>query len=165
MLERTLALGLLWIVFLLPASGCSICQSAFNRTENQSDVPGKASDICPLLVGQTLPEITLRTPNGEAFDLNAAMVEKHTLLIFYRGGWCPYCSRHLSELQGLESTFIEMGVQIMAISPDRPEKLNQAIEKQGLRYRLLSDSHMNAAKAIGIAFRVDDETVQMYKTD
>ena len=51
------------------------------------------------------------------------------------------------------------------MSPDRPEKLKGPAEKHKLKYRLLSDSEMIAAKALGIAFRVDDATVNKYKTD
>ena len=50
-------------------------------------VPTSAEDICPILVGTTIPKLTLTTVNGSPFDLNAAIIEKPTVLIFYRGGW------------------------------------------------------------------------------
>lgn len=55
-----------------------------------------------------------------------------------------------------------MGYQIIAISPDRPEKLRESIQKQQLQYTVVSDSRMDAAKAMGLAFRVSKETLDRY---
>lgn len=43
--------------------------------------------ICPILVGSPLPVITLQTLDGKSFDLNRAVAEKPTVLIYFRGGW------------------------------------------------------------------------------
>ena len=52
-----------------------------------NQVPTAAGKIRPLLVGATVPELSLLTRNGDPFDLNAALAEKPTILIFYRGNW------------------------------------------------------------------------------
>ncbi len=49
-------------------------------------IPDQAEDICPILVGQSLPKIILRNPDKTLSDLNAASEEKATILIFFRGG-------------------------------------------------------------------------------
>jgi peroxiredoxin len=64
----------------------------------------------------------------------------------------------LGRLQKIEPQLIDLGYQIIAISPDTPERMNKYVKKKEYKYRLLSDSKMNAAKAFGIAFRVDDKT-------
>ena len=46
-----------------------------------------ANEICPLNVGSTVPSISLRTAKSKAFDLNAALGKKPSVVIFYRGGW------------------------------------------------------------------------------
>jgi cytochrome oxidase Cu insertion factor (SCO1/SenC/PrrC family) len=43
--------------------------------------------ISPLIIGSTVPELTLRTSDGDRYDLGAAMEGKPTVLVFYRGGW------------------------------------------------------------------------------
>ena len=63
----------------------------------------------------------------------------------------------------MEPALAELGFRIVAISPDRPEKLVQSKRKHDLGYLLLSDSRMEAARAYGIAFRLTDETVEQYK--
>jgi peroxiredoxin len=148
---------------LILASGCACSQPSLDRADYGGKVPDKAEDVCPVLIGQSLPKLVLRTSDNVPFDLNAATAETPTVLIFFRGGWCPYCNLHLGQLQSIESELVQIGFQIIAVSPDRPEKLKGPAEKHGLKYRLLSDSEMIAAKALGIAFRVDDATVNKYK--
>lgn len=43
--------------------------------------------ICPALIGSQLPPIALQGLDGQAFDLNRAIAEKPTVLIYFRGGW------------------------------------------------------------------------------
>ncbi len=45
------------------------------------------TEVCPLLVGSQLPDITLQDLEGNSFDLNRAIAEKPTILIYFRGGW------------------------------------------------------------------------------
>ncbi|MCB1214380.1 MAG: redoxin domain-containing protein, partial [Deltaproteobacteria bacterium] len=51
----------------------------------------------------------------------------------------------------------------LAISPDKPEKIaaSKKANKQG--YELYSDSGADAMKAFGVAFKLDEETVKLYK--
>lgn len=128
------------------------------------ETPELAENIRPLLVGAKVPPLILLTPDNEAFDLNAAIAQKPTVLIYYRGSWCPYCNLHLSELKEAEVELLGLGYQIIAISPDRGENLKTTLEKHKMNYQLLSDSKMEAAKAFGIAFEVDGEILQKYKS-
>lgn len=117
----------------------------------------------PLAVGTSVPAALVQTVDGTELDLAAACADKPTLLIFYRGSWCPYCNRHLAALQEIEPQLLEMGYQILAVSPDQAEGLRAATAKNHLNYRLLSDRGMKAAAAFGVAFRVDAKTVEKYR--
>ena len=57
-----------------------------------------------------------------------------------------------------------MGFQIIALSTDHPGRLGPAIEKQKLEYLLLSDNKMDAARTFGVAYKVDDQTFERYKS-
>ena len=139
----------------------AVCTS--NTSVSAGGVPDSAESIQPLLIGSKLPSMALTTPDGKRYDVSEATKTKPTVLVFYRGGWCPYCNTHLGQLQAAESGLIELGYQVLAISPDRPEKLAESADRHKLGYQLLSDSDMSAARSLGIAFRVDDETVKLYK--
>ena len=126
-------------------------------------VAATAADIRPLVIGSPLPEVELRNIAGEKTSLGKLLENGPLVLAFYRGGWCPYCNRQLAGLQQVEGTLKSLGYRILAISPDKPEKLKESVGKNELTYTLLSDSGMAAAKAFGIAFQVDDETLLKLK--
>ena len=117
----------------------------------------------PLKVGDSIPDVKLRTEDEKEVSLRKLVSEKPTVLIFYRGGWCPFCNRHLQSLVGIQDDLNKAGAQLVAISMDQPSKLKATHDREKLHYRLLSDSDAAAATAFGIAFKVDDKTVEKYK--
>lgn len=126
------------------------------------------AETTPLAVGETIPKGTCVTVANEAFDLLAAAKKQPIAIIYYRGGWCPYCTRHLSQLQQLDPKLRALGYEIIAISPDTPEHVQKVFDEGALTYTLLSDSSMETAKAFGIAFEVDKpmlEKLESYNID
>ena len=119
--------------------------------------------VQPLLIGSSVPDVIVRSVDGQDVRLREAVAGKPTALIFYRGGWCPYCNMQLSGLRLIQQNLATLGYQVLAISADRPEALRETLAKQPLGYTLLSDSKLAASKAFGIAFRLDDATVQKYR--
>ena len=128
-----------------------------------SQIASSAAEVCPLKVGMSIPETLLKDINGEEINLGTLLAEKPTVLIFYRGSWCPYCNMHLAQLQEAEEKIIEMGFQIIAISPDLPINLKEAADKNDLNYTLLSDSKLQFTQAMGLAFKMKESKVKIYK--
>lgn len=116
----------------------------------------KAQDISPLLIGETVPDAQLKSTNSSDQSILDILSKKPTVILFYRGGWCPYCNSHLSEIQEAESDILALGYQIIAISPDSPEKLQSTDDKNDLNYQLFSDANGTLTKAMGIAFQVEE---------
>jgi peroxiredoxin len=146
----------------------SLSYTVRGETSATTEIPESAQTVSPLLIGSLVPEVILKTSNGEAFDLRQHSTEKPSVLVFYRGGWCPFCNRHLAGLGKIESKLRDLGYQILAISPDRPAKLAESLDKTNISYTLLSDHRMQAAQAFGIAFQLDKPTLKMlanYKID
>jgi peroxiredoxin len=117
----------------------------------------------PLVIGDTIPNVTVTSIKGKEISLRRLISKKPSIVIFYRGGWCPYCNTHLAKIQQIEPDLIHLGYQIIAISADRISELDKTIEKQHLKYSLYSDSTMNAAKAFGLAYTVDSITLNKMK--
>lgn len=126
-------------------------------------VPTSPKEVRPLLIGAAVPDAVLRSVDGKTMTLKAALGGKPTVLVFYRGGWCPYCNTHLNELKDVQKDLAALGYQTLAVTPDRPEELRKTVAKHALPYTLLSDSKMEAARAFGVAFRVDEDTVKKYE--
>ncbi len=126
--------------------------------------PDDPAHVKPLKVGDRAPTFTVRTAKGDNYAFDANKRTKPALLIFYRGGWCPYCNTHLASLRKAEPELVAMGYEVLFMSTDRPELLYSSLKELGINYTLLSDSKMQAAEAFGVAFRMDDATVARYKT-
>lgn len=126
-------------------------------------VPKKAEDAKPIAVGAKIPEALVLTLDGKETTTAKIAAMKPTVFIFYRGGWCPFCNRHLSELRKAEAGLKEMGYQLVAVTPDLPSEIKKTMGKDELNYSIFSDSSAAAMKAFGVAFEVDAGTVGMYK--
>jgi len=117
-----------------------------------------ADQITPLVKGSQVPLVELTTLEGSKIKLSEILGNEPAVVIFYRGGWCPYCNLHLGELQKIEAELKKLGVKIIAVSPDSSKNLKDGVKDKKLSYQLYSDNSMDASKAFGIAFRVDDQT-------
>jgi len=128
----------------------------------QGAIPVGAESVTPLKVGERAPTAIVKTLDGADFDLGRAFAAKPTVLIFYRGGWCPFCNRQLAGIQDSEPKFIALGYQILAVSTDKPADLKATLDKHQLTYTLLSDRTMTAAAAFRVAFRLTDQDEKKY---
>lgn len=50
-------------------------------------VPPSPTAVCPILPGSPMPAAILRTGDEEIFNLNSAVSQQPSVLVFYRGGW------------------------------------------------------------------------------
>jgi len=117
-----------------------------------------------LKVGDSIPDVTLRTVDNQKVKLRTLVAEKPSVLIFFRGGWCPFCNAQLGSLVGIERELNKEGVQLIAIGMDQPSKLRETMQHDKVDYTLLSDSDASAVKAFGIAYKVDDGTLARMKS-
>jgi peroxiredoxin len=125
-------------------------------------VAPSSEKIAPLPIGDTIPSVDLKTPAGEKVNLLELLKEKPAVIVFFRGGWCPYCNAHLAELASIQEDLDKLGVQLIALSPDKPSKLAEKQSETPLPYTLLSDSDHKAMTAFGVAFTLDEETHEKY---
>ena len=118
--------------------------------------PGVAENpetVKPLDVGAQAPDGPVRDLDGHARQLRSYF-DRPAVMIFYRGGWCPYCNDQMETLMALEPKLEALGYRILALSPDKPERMRESLEKHKLSYTLLSDSRLDLARAFGLAYRV-----------
>jgi peroxiredoxin len=141
--------------------------SSLSLQHGHADVPiaATAEDAQPLQAGQGAPRFTVRTVDNKAFDFDPQNLERPVVLITFRGGWCPFCNMHLSELKDVVPDIRAMGADVLFLSGDRPELLYSSLGREtqeaidGLQYTILSDADAQAAIALGIAFRVSQATI------
>ncbi len=143
---RSIATGIFAAVLLIAAGG-----------------PVAAAEPVFAKAGDSLPEVSVRSLDGKELTIRSVVAKKPSVLIFYRGGWCPFCNRHLSAVAEIQDDLQAAGYQLIAISPDQPALLKKTIAKGKLGYTLLSDSPMALAKGLGITFRLPDPKFETYK--
>ncbi|WP_320816115.1 peroxiredoxin-like family protein [Flavobacterium sp.] len=126
-----------------------------------AQIADKAENVSPLLIGEKIPNVILHDANGKEVKTKD-ILDKKTVLVVYRGGWCPYCNSQLADMQEIEKDIIALGYQVIAISPDAPSFLKQTLDKKELKYKLYSDSEGVFAQAIGIAFEKEKPKLDKY---
>lgn len=130
--------------------------------EADAEFAPSAKDVRPLLEGMSIPNTVLKTTKNEPASLRAIVMQKPTVLIFYRGGWCPYCNKQLAEIKTIETDLENLGYQIVAISPQSYEELKAQELKTNLAVQLFIDPQLETIEQFGIGFTVDAETVKKY---
>lgn len=152
-----------FFVLLIASLVVSVCRQGV--AADNFTLPSRAEDISPLQAGDRAPAFTVRTVEDEPYHFDPDKLERPTILISFRGGWCPYCNMHLAELRHIIPELKENGFDVLFLSNDRPELLYESLKKEtqeaidGLDYVILSDADINAARAFGTAFTVADRLV------
>ena len=127
-----------------------------------ADLRASGIESAALGLGSVLPALSLPDANGKPVDLRALNASGPLVIVFYRGGWCPYCNLELREWQRLLPQLRALGATLVAISPQTPDNSLSTSEKNELAFSVLSDSRLAAAQAFGIAFTLNAELVALY---
>jgi peroxiredoxin len=115
------------------------------------------SDPKGLQVGDAAPEIELVNHAGERFLLSTELKKGPVVLVFYRGNWCPYCSRYLAELSDALPDIRQAGAELVGVSPESEEQLSISHEElTGGMITLLFDADDEIMKSYDVAYVVAD---------
>ena len=86
-------------------------------------------DITPILIGISVLQASPVDQRGNSIQLSDLIEGRFSVLIFCRGGLCPYCNAKLGEIASVQGKLQKPGHQIFAKSPDGPELLKRHIKK------------------------------------
>ena len=136
----------------------------------------------PLTIGAAIPEATVIDAKGQKTSLKALMGGKPSVLVFFRGTWCPLCTLAMAHVAQAQPELEKMGYQIIAISSEAPEELakfapvtdatwtrpdakpgetkrqifeRERLPEKALTYPVVTDPSGRLAEAMGIAFHKD----------
>ena len=85
-----------------------------------------------LVPGDAFPALTLDLTGGETLDL--PLLGGYTVVLFYRGGWCPYCNAQLRAFQRAGDKLAELGARVVALSIDDEATTRATIDRHGLTF-------------------------------
>lgn len=124
-----------------------------------AQVAESAEGISPLLISEKIPDMTVRNAKNESVNILDILKTKPTVLVIYRGGWCPYCNVQLSALGESEEEILKSGYQIVAISPESYLNIAPTIENDTINYQVFSDENANLIQKMGLAFKPNLKTM------
>lgn len=114
-------------------------------------------------VGDQAPNFSLTNATGQAINLSDYLAKGPVVLTWYRGDWCPYCNLTLQRLQEDLPNFQTAGANLLALTPELPDKSLSTSEKHQLQFEVLSDIGNQVAKTYGIVFKLTPEVAEMYQ--
>ena len=130
----------------------------FSRNSQRLHAGGVPSGV--VKAGDTLESFTLRNAVGKPVRLEDLVATGPAVIVFYRGGWCPYCNLALRTYQReLLPQLAAWHATLAAISPQTPDQSLSTVEKAALDFEVLSDPGSRLARRIGIAFEQGEEVL------
>lgn len=148
--------SLIFAVCFLPA----LSTAAFAQ---ELPIAAEPTATKPLEKGKKVPDVQLKDLDGKDVSLASLHQEKPLVIVFFRGGWCPICTKHTQQLIKVYPELKEKGFEMIGVSPDSVESTKANVDKSSIPFSLYSDSELNATSGFGLAFKVDDATVTKYK--
>jgi peroxiredoxin len=136
-------------------------------TKELTQTPAERLGVLPeglgIPVGGTLPAVQLTDIDGKPASL-VALADKHKrlLVIFYRGGWCPYCNSQVRQLAKEFPKLQARGVTPVLISVDKPDEAAKTSAAWQIPFPVLSDSDLVAHKAFRVLNPLNDEQLQQF---
>ena len=119
-------------------------------------------DALGLAVGVKAPDFQAMDADSITFKLAAALENGPVVMIFYRGEWCPICSKHLASVQDSLKLITDRGATVVAVSPQKPEYLNKMADKTGATFRLLYDDGYSISDAFDVTFTPEGRKLFSY---
>ncbi|MEP6614019.1 MAG: peroxiredoxin-like family protein [Mucilaginibacter sp.] len=110
-----------------------------------------------LKTGAEAPQFTAADNTGQSLNLKTLLKQhKSVVLFFYRGQWCPYCNKHIQQLQDSLQLLTAKGAYVIGVTPETGENINKTVEKTHASFSIIEDKGYKIMKAYDVNYRVDD---------
>ena len=116
-----------------------------------------------LKVGATAPAFKAKDSQGREVELKSLLKKGPVVLYFYRGQWCPYCNKQLSQLQDSLQLLTAKGAQVVVVSPETQDNIDKTVSKTKASFTIVHDQGFAIMKAYRTAFTVDEPTATKYQ--
>lgn len=126
----------------------------FNATP--ADALGKLPPEIGIPLGQPAPNVALHDAIGRVVQLGDLIKKGPILIVFYRGGWCPYCNFQIHEFAQAYPEYLKRGVTLVAISVDKEDEAAKTEAAYTIPFPVLSDPELLAHSAFRVVHRADE---------
>jgi peroxiredoxin len=115
--------------------------------------------------GDKAPDFAGYDQNGKHVQSKKILESGPMVLFFYRGKWCPVCSRYLNDYQDSLNILTGMGVNVVAVTPESIENVEQTVKFHNLLFTVVYDCQEQIMKDYNVMFNVTQvyqDSVQKY---
>lgn len=112
--------------------------------------------------GDMAPDFSLPDQHGTEVRLADRLAHGPVVLVFFRGGWCPFCTLTLRAWQDALSGLHDAGGDLLAVSPQPCSGCSQTAERDLLAFTVLSDHGCEVADSYRIAFDMPESVRPFY---
>lgn len=118
----------------------------------------------PLKVGQTAPQFSAKDNTGKLINLKQALKEHQSVvLFFYRGQWCPFCNKHIKDLQDSLQMLTGKGAYVVGVSPETMAGVEKTVAKTKASFSIISDRDYSIMKAYQVNYVMEPGLADKYK--
>lgn len=82
--------------------------------------------------GAPFPHLTIEAVGGGTVSLPGDLAGSFSVVLLYRGSWCPYCNAQLMAFSRAHDTLAELGVKVVALSADDEATASAFVQKHAL---------------------------------
>ncbi len=126
---------------------------------------GTRPDGIGLAPGAKMPAFTLANHEGATVTSEQLLKDgKRLLVVFYRGGWCPYCNLQIRQLTDAYSQFDANGVLPVLISADKVDASATVQRGYSIPFPVLSDPDLIAHDSFKVSMTMTPALYETYKT-
>lgn len=113
----------------------------------------KINQVNGLPVGAIAPNFMAKDIHNTSYSLSDALLNGEVVLIFIRGQWCPFCNKHLKEIQENLPLIFKKGASVVVISPETSEFIKKTIKKTDAEFTILHDQDNTIANAYDVLYK------------
>jgi peroxiredoxin len=117
-----------------------------------------------LFLGAKAPDFKANDQFDREVQFRAEAKNQKVVVVFYRGYWCPHCTRLLSRIQDSLHYFTEKGATVIAVSPESSVNRAKTLEKTKAGFALISDSGLTIIKKYDLAYELSEGQLSRYRT-
>lgn len=117
----------------------------------------------PLVVGSIAPSFEAKNQLGEQVKSEELLKKGTVVLVFYRGTWCPYCQKHIGELQAGLEQLLKKGANVVVVTPEQPEYIEKMVDKTGASFSILHDKDYVIMEAYHTKYTIQKEDKMAFK--
>jgi peroxiredoxin len=116
-----------------------------------------------LKMGDKAPDFMAKDHAGNMVSLKKMTEKGKVVVMFYRGAWCPFCNKYMSQLEQSLPEFSAKNATVVAITPETDESINKAIDKTKATFSVIYDKDRSIMKNWKVAYSMSDDMKTKYK--